>query len=163
MFVALKISGVAGMFDDAEVVWTSSPRPSNGCVRRVSFELSEFSGGDMPTPTPQELQLARRASGRLGGRPRKPTRDEARELALQDLVPKALKVLAVHLGDGENVNGAAWRAALRVFEFAFGRPAEERSAADDTVGVKDLSREDRQELATFLIAKFPHLVNRPAE
>ena len=32
----------------------------------------------MPSLTPAELQAARRASGRLGGRPRKPTVSEAR-------------------------------------------------------------------------------------
>src|SRR5262249_37650968 len=71
--------------------------------------------------TPQELQQARRASGNLGGRPRKPTQAEARAAALEELVPVAIKSLRAHLGDGDP---AAWRAALRGFEHAFGRPTE---------------------------------------
>jgi hypothetical protein len=71
--------------------------------------------------TPAELQEARRASGNLGGRPRKPTVAEARAAALEELLPLAMKSLLAHLGEGDP---AAWRAALRVFEHAFGRPAE---------------------------------------
>jgi hypothetical protein len=36
-------------------------------------------------------------------------------------VPAAIKSLAAHLGDGDPV---AWRAALRVFELSYGKPAE---------------------------------------
>ena len=36
-------------------------------------------------------------------------------------MPAAIKSLAAHLGDGDP---AAWRAALRTFEQAFGRPVE---------------------------------------
>jgi hypothetical protein len=36
-------------------------------------------------------------------------------------VPAAIKSLAAHLGDGE---ASSWRAALRVFELSYGRPAE---------------------------------------
>jgi hypothetical protein len=75
--------------------------------------------------TPVELQEARRRSGRLGGRPRKPTIEEARQAALDKLVPKALEVLDAHLGDGNDVNPDAWRAALRVFEHQFGRAPEQ--------------------------------------
>jgi hypothetical protein len=63
--------------------------------------------------TPDELQEARLRSGRLGGRPKKPTVEEAREAALEELVPAAIRSLKVHLGDG---NPNAWRAALRVVE-----------------------------------------------
>ena len=69
----------------------------------------------MPSLTPEQLQEARRRSGRLGGRPRKPTVEEARQAALDELVPRALKVLRAHLGEGDEVNADAWRAALRVF------------------------------------------------
>ena len=75
----------------------------------------------MPRPTVEELNDARRRSGNLGGRPRKPTRDEAREKALEELTPKALRVLNQHLDEG---GADAWRAALRVFEHAYGPPAE---------------------------------------
>jgi hypothetical protein len=75
----------------------------------------------MPSLTPAELQEARRRSGRLGGRPRKPTQAEARAAALEELIPSAIRSLRNHLGDGDP---AAWRAALRVFELAFGPPPE---------------------------------------
>jgi hypothetical protein len=76
----------------------------------------------MPSLTPTELQEARRRSGRLGGRPRKPTVEEARRAALDELVPKALRVLSEHLDKG---GPDAWRAALRVFEHAYGRAPEQ--------------------------------------
>jgi hypothetical protein len=76
----------------------------------------------MPSLTPTELQEARRRSGRLGGRPRKPTVEEARRAALDELVPKALRVLNEHLDKG---GPDAWRAALRVFEHAYGRAPEQ--------------------------------------
>jgi hypothetical protein len=66
--------------------------------------------------------VARRKSGRLGGRPRKPTVEEARRAALDELVPKALRVLNEHLDSGR---ADAWRAALRVFEHAYGRAPDE--------------------------------------
>jgi hypothetical protein len=75
--------------------------------------------------SPAELQAARVRSGRLGGRPRKPTVEEARQAALDELVPKALKVLKAHLGEGDEVNPDAWRAALRVFDHQFGRAPEQ--------------------------------------
>src|SRR5262245_25104181 len=83
----------------------------------------------MPRLTPAELQAARIRSGRLGGRPRKPTVEEAREAALEQLVPKAVLVLRTHLGQGDEVNPAAWRAALRVFEHAYGRAPESAGEA----------------------------------
>jgi len=43
--------------------------------------------------------------------------------ALDELVPRALQVLKVHLGTGDEINANAWPAALRVFEYAFGREA----------------------------------------
>jgi hypothetical protein len=62
-----------------------------------------------PKLTPSELQEARRRSGRLGVRPKKPTVEEAREAALEERVPAAIRSLKAHLGDG---NPNAWRAAL---------------------------------------------------
>jgi len=70
---------------------------------------------------PDELQAARVRSGRLGGRPRKPTVDEARSEALDRLVPKAIKVLEEALDSGK---GEAWRPALRLLEHSWGRPPE---------------------------------------
>lgn len=88
----------------------------------------------MPRLTPAELKAARVRSGRLGGRPRKPTVEEARATALEALVPKAVQVLQAHLGEGDDVNPGAWRAALRVFEHAFGRAPE---AVDEPVPFPD--------------------------
>ncbi len=48
------------------------------------------------------------------------------------LVPRALQVIAAHLGGpGEEVNPDAWRAALRVFEHSY-RRAPERTETEDT-------------------------------
>lgn len=116
----------------------------------------------MPSLTPEKLQAARRASGRLGGRPRKPTRDEAREEALERLLPKALAVLAAHLGEGEEINAGSWRAALRVFEYAYGGPAAEETASVDTRGVAEMDPAERDELRQALLANYPHL-RRTAE
>jgi hypothetical protein len=88
----------------------------------------------MPRLSPVELQAARVRSGRLGGRPRKPTVEEARAAALEALVPKAVQVLRAHLGQGDEVNPAAWRAALRVFEHAYGRAPE---AVDEPMAFPD--------------------------
>lgn len=41
---------------------------------------------------------------------------------MEELVPAAIKSLRAHLGDGDP---NAWRAALRVFEHAFGRAPEQ--------------------------------------
>jgi hypothetical protein len=112
----------------------------------------------MPSLTPQELQEARRKSGRLGGRPPKVTVAEARQAALDELVPAAVKSLKAHLGDGDP---AAWRAALRVFEQAFGRPvevpAEEVAVPDTLAEVKKLTGEQRKALRARLIAEHPEL------
>ena len=82
----------------------------------------------MPRLTPEQLQEARRRSGRLGGRPRKPTVDEARTAALEKLVPKSINVLQEHLESGRL---DAWRPALRILEHAWGRPKETVEVHDD--------------------------------
>jgi hypothetical protein len=83
----------------------------------------------MPSLTPEELQQARRRSGRLGGRPPKPTVEEARRAALDELVPKSLKVLEDHLQSGRP---DSWRPALRILEHAWGRPKETVEMTDDS-------------------------------
>ena len=75
----------------------------------------------MPRLTSDELQAARMRSGNLGGRPRKPTVDEARAEALERLVPKSIRVLEEHLDSGRP---DAWRAAAKVLEYSWGRPPE---------------------------------------
>src|SRR5262245_45049596 len=72
----------------------------------------------MPRLTAHELQEARRASGRLGGRPRKPTVTEAREAALAELVPPSIATLKAHIESGAP---DAWKASVRVLELAFAR------------------------------------------
>jgi hypothetical protein len=110
----------------------------------------------MPSLTPAELQAARVASGRLGGRPRKPTREEARATALEALVPPAIASLRAHLGDGDP---AAWRAGLRVLELAYGSappPATEDVPVPATSeDVTNLGWSQMQILAARLIADIP--------
>jgi hypothetical protein len=74
----------------------------------------------MPSLTPQQLHEARIRSGRLGGRPRKPTPSEARERALEELTPKALEVLRRELDEG---GPQAVRAAMKILDHAWGTPA----------------------------------------
>jgi len=110
----------------------------------------------MPSLTPQELQEARRRSGRLGGRPRKPSREEARERALEELVPPAVAALRSHLADGDP---AAWRAALRVIELAYGAapaPTPDDVAVPDTlVDVRSLGWQELQIVAARLLGELP--------
>ena len=90
-------------------------------------------------------------SGRLGGRPRKPTVEEARTRALEKLVPKSISVLQEHLGSGRL---DAWRPALRILEHAWGRPKETVEVHDevterpiDTLGLAELETLQRRLLA----------------
>jgi hypothetical protein len=61
------------------------------------------------------------------GRPCKPTVAEARQAALDGLVARALRVLKAHLGDDSEVNPNAWPAALKLFEYAYGREPEQEA------------------------------------
>ena len=100
------------------------------CLDSTSREFQEFRARCVRSPwhpecvaklTSEELQAARRRSGRLGGRPPKPTVGEARAEALERLVPKAIQVLEEHLGSGRP---DAWRSAHRILEHSWGRPPE---------------------------------------
>jgi hypothetical protein len=95
-------------------------RTRDGFARGPPPPRDDHVGGAWSSPA--ELQEARIRSGRPGGRPRKPTLEEARRAALDELVPKALRVLNEHLDKG---GPDAWRAALRVFEHAYGRAPEQ--------------------------------------
>jgi hypothetical protein len=112
----------------------------------------------MPSLTPAELQEARRRSGKLGGRPPRPSREEARAAALEELVPPAIKSLRAHLDDGDP---NAWRAALRVFEHAFGRPQEQGTATEDLTlptnawDAKNLSWTQLQMMAARVLGELP--------
>ena len=102
----------------------------------------------MPRLTPDQLQAARVESGRLGGRPRKPTVDEARSAALERLVPKAIRVLEEHLDSGR---ADAWRPALRVLEHGWGRPPEKiEEPVPVPDGELDFGKMSTAELHAFL-------------
>src|SRR5215204_3676557 len=107
----------------------------------------------MPKLSPTELQSARVRSGRLGGRPRKPTVDEARAVALERLVPKALQVLEEHLASGRP---DAWRSAHRILEHSWGRPPE-HVAPPPAVDEAEL---DGQKLSEMSTAELHELVRR---
>jgi hypothetical protein len=93
----------------------------------------------------------------LGGRPRKATQAEARAAALEELVPAAIKSLAAHLGDGD---ATAWRAALRVFELSYGKPAETPEDVPEDVDpfqVAAMSPAERSRLVRRVLKAYPHL------
>jgi hypothetical protein len=107
--------------------------------------------------SPVELSEARRRSGSLGGRPRKPTQAEARAAALEELVPLALRSLAAHLGTGE---ASSWRAALRVFELSYGKPAgtvELDLDVVDPLRVAEMTSAERALLVARVLEVHPHL------
>jgi hypothetical protein len=107
----------------------------------------------VPRLSPAELHAARIKSGRLGGRPRKPTADEAREVVLQRLMPKALKVLEKKI---EANDQDSWRAAIKLIEYGWGRPAEQVEVRTETQ-VEDLSLDQLRALRSRLLAEHPEL------
>jgi hypothetical protein len=111
----------------------------------------------VPALTPSELQAARRRSGRLGGPPRKPTAAEARAVALEELVPKAITVLGEHLESGRP---DAWRPALKVLEHAWGRPADQVEASVDVDGfdLTKLTLDELCEMRNRILADHPELI-----
>jgi hypothetical protein len=86
-----------------------------------------------------------------------PRLTEARAAALEELVPAAIKSLAAHLGDGDPV---AWRAALRVFELSYGKPAETVELdfdAVDPLHVAEMTSAERALLVARVLEVHPHL------
>jgi hypothetical protein len=72
-------------------------------------------------------------------------------------VPAAIKSPAAHLGDGDP---GGWRAALRVFELSYGKPAEtlEDIPADvDPFQVAAMSPAERSQLVRRVLKAYPHL------
>lgn len=74
-------------------------------------------------------------------------------------MPAAVKSLRARLGDGDP---AAWRAALRVFEQAHGRPSElveeeHDPALLDPLDVVSMSPLERGRLIAGLLDRFPQL------
>jgi hypothetical protein len=92
------------------------------------------------------------------GRPAaQPTQAEARAAALEELVPAAVKSLRAHLGEGDPV---AWRAALRVFELSYGKPAESVELDLDVVDplhVAEMTPAERAQLVARVLEVHPHL------
>jgi hypothetical protein len=136
----------------------SAPSSGHCTACRQSPEFTDFSTYDsrMPSLTPVELQAARRRSGRLGGRPRKPTREEARAEALEGLVPPAVASLRAHLADGDP---GSWRAALRVLELAYGpapvEPTVDVSLPETAADVQALGWHQLQVLAARFVGELP--------
>ena len=93
-----------------------------------------------------ELQQARVRSGRLGGRPRLPTSTERREATLDALIPASLRCLGAHLGDEQNPNPDAWRAALKLLELRFGAAPTEAENVSLPVAADDVERMSWQQL-----------------
>jgi hypothetical protein len=102
--------------------------------------------------TPVELQEARRRSGRLGGRPRKPTREDARAAALETLVRPAGTSLRAHLADGD-------AARCEFFELAYGpapvQPPEDVSLPETAADVQGLSWRELQVVAARVFGELP--------
>ena len=72
-------------------------------------------------------------------------------------MPAAIKSLAAHLGEGDP---ASWRAALRVFELSYGKPAETVEVDLDQLDplrVAEMTREERGALISQALERFPHL------
>jgi hypothetical protein len=87
-------------------------------------------------------------SGKLGGRPRKITSAEARERALQALVPPAVATLKAHIESGAP---DAWKASVRVLEMAFaGHDIEEPSLPTDAADIASMGWRELTVLAARL-------------
>ena len=72
-------------------------------------------------------------------------------------MPTAVKSLAAHLGDGDPV---AWRAALRVFELSYGKPAESVELDLDVVDplhLAEMTSAERALLVARVLEVHPHL------
>jgi hypothetical protein len=59
-------------------------------------------------------------------------------------------VLRAHLGEGDEVNPNAWRAALRVFEHAYGRAPDQVEVEELPQTTDDISRLSTAQLAALL-------------
>ena len=101
----------------------------------------------------EELYAARVRSGRMGGRPRKPTADEAREATLARLLPKAIAVLEAKI---EARDQDSWRAAIKLIEYGWGRPAEQVEVHTETP-VEALTLDQLRALRAKLLADHPEL------
>jgi hypothetical protein len=72
-------------------------------------------------------------------------------------VPAAIKSLRAHLGEGDPLS---WRAALRVFELSYGKPAETVELDLDVVDprhVAEMTAAERAHLVARVLEVHPHL------
>ncbi len=72
-------------------------------------------------------------------------------------MPAAIKSLAAHLGEGDPLS---WRAALRVFELSYGKPAETVELDFDVVDplhVAEMTPVERAALVARVLEVHPHL------
>ena len=73
-------------------------------------------------------------------------------------MPAAIKSLAAHLGDGD---ATAWRAALRVFELSYGKPAETielDTASVDPFQIAAMTVAERDVIMNQILEQHPHLI-----
>ncbi len=73
-------------------------------------------------------------------------------------MPAAIKSLAAHLGDGDP---SAWRAALRVFELSYGKPAETIEIDPETLDpfmVTQMTQAERGVLMAQILEQHPQLI-----
>jgi hypothetical protein len=103
--------------------------------------------------TPEQLAEARRRSGRLGGRPRRPTHDEAREAAIERLTPKALAAIERKLDAGD---ADSWRAGVALLAYSWPKPAEQVEVRADAP-VEELSLDQLRALRARLLEAHPEL------
>ena len=88
----------------------------------------------MPRPTPEQLQEYRRRSGRLGGRPKKPTSQRPSRSSLRSWCRWRLRVKQKAMGaylDGEGEAGPAVRASDDVLDRSWGRATQRTEVTHD--------------------------------
>jgi hypothetical protein len=94
----------------------------------------------------------------LGGRPRRPTHDDAREAAIERLTPKALQAIERKL-DAEDAD--SWRAGVALLAYAWPKPAEQVEVRADAQ-VEELSLDQLRALRARLLEAHPELATLQA-
>lgn len=86
-----------------------------------------------------EAKLAKAQAGdphAMGGRPRKPTREEAREHALEELWPKAFQRLNQILDDPKSTPAQIMGASKMIWEAKFGKAAPVRDDGEPLTAIE---------------------------
>ena len=83
----------------------------------------------MPTLTPEQLQDARRKSGKLGGRPRKPRPTDLERERIERILDRAWGVLEESLEDEDT--RMRLQAAKEAFDRIYGRPQQTLAGEGD--------------------------------